>query len=98
MSLVPRQYQSGQSDRQGGITKQGHRQLRRMLVEVRWLALRYNPWLRAVYERICGHSRSRRKIAIVAVARKLLVIAWVMLRDQTVWHPAGLLAACCEAT
>ena len=71
----------------GGISKQGHRMLRRMLVEVSWLALRYNPHFRAVYERICRGSRSRRKIAIVAVARKLLITAWAMLRDGSRWRP-----------
>jgi transposase len=87
VGLTPRQYQSGEMDRSGGISKQGHRELRRMLVEVSWLALRYNAPLRAVYERICRGSPSRRKIAIVAVARKLLVMAWAMLRDGTVWRP-----------
>lgn len=86
VGLTPRQYQSGQMDRSGGISKQEHRQLRRMLVEVSWLALRYNPMLRVVYERICRGSPSRKKIAIVAVARKLLVIAWAMLRDGTRWQ------------
>lgn len=86
VGLTPRQYQSGQMDHSGGISKQGHRQLRRMLVEVSWLALRYNAHLRGVYERICRGSRSRRKIAIVAVARKLLTIAWAMLRDGTQWR------------
>jgi len=84
--LVPRQYQSGAMNRQGTISKQGHRQLRRMLVEVSWLALRYNAPLRRHYERLCRGSKSRRKIAIVAVARKLLTIAWAMLRDGTVWR------------
>ncbi len=87
LGLVPRQYQSGSMDRQGGISKQGHRQLRKMLVEVSWLALRYNPHLRRYYERICRGSRTRRKIAIVAVARKLAIIAWAMLRDETNWNP-----------
>jgi len=87
VGLTPRQYQSGQMDRSGRISKQGHRQLRRMLVEVGWLALRYNPPLRAVYHRVCGSSRTRRKIAIVAVARKLLTWAWAMLRDGTEWNP-----------
>jgi transposase len=90
VGLTPRQYQSGQMDRSGGISKQGHRQLRRMLVEVSWLALRYNPPLRAVYERLCRGSPSRRKIAIVAVARKLLIIAWAMLRDGTTWRPRAI--------
>jgi len=84
--LTPRQYQSGQMDRSGHISKQGHRQLRRMLVEVSWLALRYNEPLRRVYERICGGRRSRRKVAIVAVARKLLIWAWALLRDGSRWR------------
>jgi transposase len=86
VGLVPRQYQSGQTNRQGHISKQGHRQLRQLLVEVSWLALRYNRDLAGVYERICGGSRSRRKVAIVAVARKLLIIAWAMLRDGSCWR------------
>jgi transposase len=90
VGLTPRQYQSGQTDRSGGISKQGHRQLRRILVEVSWLALRYNATLRGVYERICRGSPSRKKIAIVAVARKLLVIAWAMLRDGTAWRPRAI--------
>lgn len=87
VGLVPRQYQSGRMDRTGRISKQGHRQLRKLLVEVSWLALRYNPYLRQVYQRVCRGSRSRRKIAIVAVARKLLIAAWAMLRDGTCWSP-----------
>lgn len=92
VGLVPRQYQSGQMDRSGHISKQGHRELRSLLVEVSWLALRYNPHLRSVFERICRGTRSRRKIAIVAVARKLLIIAWAMLRDGTTWQPRCLAA------
>ena len=87
VGLVPRQYQSGQMDRQGRISKQGHRRLRSLLVEVSWLALRYNPQLREIYQRLCRGTPSRRKIAIVAVARRLLVIAWAMLRDRTDWAP-----------
>jgi transposase len=90
VGLTPRQIQSGQMDRSGGISKQGHRQLRRMLVEVSWLALRYNPYLRSIFLRVCRGSPSRRKIAIVAVARKLLIIAWAMLRDGTAWRPRAI--------
>jgi transposase len=93
VGLTPRQYQSGQTDRSGGISKQGHRQLRRMLIEASWLALRYNPPLRAVYERLCRGSVSRRKIAIVGLARRLLIIAWAMLRDGTTWRAPRLAAA-----
>ena len=36
--------------------------------------------------RIAAGGRSRRKIAIVAVARRMLVIAWAMMRDGTEWR------------
>ena len=61
--------------------------MRQMLVEVSWLALRYNPHLREVYQRVHRGHKSRKKIAIVAVARKLLTYCWAMLRDGTTWSP-----------
>ena len=79
--LVPRQYQSGQTDRRGRITKCGNRLLRTLLVECAWCSLRYNPWARATYERIHGGKQVRRKKAAIALARKILVMAWAMLRD-----------------
>ncbi len=93
VGLTPRQFQSGQMNRQGRISKQGHRELRAMLVEVSWLGLRYNPWMRAVYERVRRGSKSRKKVAIVAVARRLLIWCWAMLRDGTAWRPRAVEAA-----
>jgi transposase len=90
VGLVPRQFESGQMSRQGRITKQGSGLARRMLVEAGWVAVRYNPHLRAVYERVRRGSKGRRKIAIVAVARRLLVTAWAMLRDEQDWRPMKL--------
>jgi transposase len=87
LGLVPRQFQSGLSDRHGRITGHGNRLARSLLVEVAWLGLRWNGRLRAIYERIHRGSRTRRKVAIVAVARRLAVIAWAMLRDGSTWRP-----------
>jgi transposase len=84
--LTPRQYQSGGTDRQGRISKHGHRLLRALLVEVSWAALRWNEWARDTYQRVCRGSKTRKKIAIVAVARKLLVICWAMLRGGQPWQ------------
>lgn len=83
--LTPRQYQSGQQDRQGRISGAGNGLLRALLVEVAWLGQQYNPWLKGIFEKTCRGSKARRKIAIVAVARRLLVVAWAMLRDQQPW-------------
>lgn len=86
VGLTPRRYQSGQSDRQGRISRMGNTRLRSLLVEVAWLGLRYNSWMRQVYEAVRRGSAARKKIAIVAVARRLLVVCWAMLRDGTTWR------------
>jgi transposase len=90
--MVPRRYQSGEMDRQGRIHKRGPRQLRSALVEAAWLMLRYNPWAKSVYDRLTGGQKTRKKKAIVAVARKLLVRCWVMLLRKEPWHPEPLIA------
>ena len=83
--LAPRQYQSGQTERQGRISGQGNKLLRNLLVEVCWMSLRYNSWARDTYHRLLRASPSRKKIAITALARKLVVRCWVMLRDEQDW-------------
>jgi transposase len=98
--MVPRRYQSGEMDRHGRIHKRGPRQLRSALVEAAWLMLRYNPWARSVYDRLTSGQKTRKKKAIVAVARKLLVRCWVMLLRKEPWNketmigqPAGIAVA-----
>lgn len=86
--LTPRKIQSGQMDRQGRISKRGHDLLRSLLVEVSWLGRRRNGWMQRVYERALRGSPARKKIAIVALARRLLVVCWAMLRDKTPWRDA----------
>jgi transposase len=85
VGLTPRQYQSGSMDRQGRISSQGHKDLRKLLVEVSWLGLRHNRRMREIYERVRRGSKVRKKIAIVAVARRLLIWCWAMLRDDQPW-------------
>jgi transposase len=84
--LVPRQHQSGEMDRRGRITKRGPALLRKLLVECAWCMLRYNAWARGVYLRLTGGGQRRKKQAIVALARKILVRCWAMLRDQQPWR------------
>jgi transposase len=84
--FVPRQYQSTDTDHRGRITKRGPKTLRKLLVECAWVMLRYNPWARAIYQRLSHGGKTRKKQAIVALARKLLVRCWAMLRDGTVWR------------
>jgi transposase len=90
--LVPRQHQSGEDDRRGRITKRGPAVLRKLLVQCAWAALRYNPWAAAVYKRL-SRGQARKKQAIIAVARKLLVRCWAMLRDSVPWRAEPVPAA-----
>jgi transposase len=84
--LVPRQFQSGEDDRRGRITRRGPAVLRKLLVQCAWAMLRYNRWARAVFERL-SRGKAWRKPAVVALARKVLVRCWAMLRDNQPWRP-----------
>lgn len=84
--LVPRQYQSGETDRRGRITRRGPRLLRKMLVEAAWVMLRYNTWAQQIVARISKGQRTRKRQALVALARKLLVRCWAILRDGVPWR------------
>jgi transposase len=84
--LVPRQFQSGEQDRRGRITRRGPSLLRKLLVQCAWGLLRYNAWGRAVYQRLTHGGKTHKKQAIVALARKLLVRCWAMLRDKSKWR------------
>jgi len=88
--LTPRRWQSGESDRQGHISHAGNGLLRQMLVEIAWLGVRRKTWMTEVYEQVRRGSDKRKKIAIVAVARRLLVKLWAMLRDGAEWKEPAL--------
>lgn len=87
VGLVPRQYQSGTTDRRGRITKRGPRLLRTLLVECAWCSLQYNEWARETYDRIHCGTQARKKKAAIALARKILIVAWAMLRDESDYEP-----------
>jgi transposase len=61
------------------------------LVECAWASLRYNPWAKSVYDRICGKQKTRKKKAAIALARKIAVLAWALLRDEKDWNPKQML-------
>ena len=65
--------------------------MRGMLIEVAWMVYRHNAWARRFVQNVSRGMKQRKKIAIVALARKLLVKLWAMLRDGSGWidpdHP-----------
>ena len=86
VGLVPKQMESGTMKRIGRITRQGSSLLRGMLVEVAWMVWRHNDWAKSFVARISRGMKLRKKIAIVALARKLLVILWAMLKNNQPWR------------
>jgi transposase len=91
--LVPSVRQSGETNRHGHITRQGSKYLRSVLVQSAHVATKCNTPraepLRALYQRIRG-SRGRRKIALTAVARHLLRVAFYVWRDGAKYDPNKL--------
>jgi transposase len=83
--VTPRLDESGDSRRLGHISKKGPSVVRWVLVESSWKVIRYSPAIREFYERVRAGQKSRKKIAIVAVARKLLSIMRAMLLTGTVF-------------
>ena len=51
----------------------------------------YNPWAKHVYDRIQGKQKTRKKKAAIALARKIAVLAWALLRDGKDWDPKQML-------
>jgi transposase len=77
--LTPTPYQSGDTDREQGISKAGNKHVRGLIVELAWLWLRWQPGsdLSRWYARRFGAGgRRARKVGIVALARKLLIALW----------------------
>jgi transposase len=93
LGLDPRVRQSGErAARTGHISRQGQGHARGLLIEAAHSAVRTPGPLRAFHDRI--RSRRSRQIALVAVARKLAVLAWHLLSDDTDyrWASAILVA------
>jgi len=76
--LTPKLDESGLTRRLGHISKQGPSVVRWLIVESSWRVIKKSPAFRAFYERVMCGQKNRKKIATVAVARKLLSIMRAM--------------------
>jgi transposase len=96
IGLVPKQQSTGGKDKLGGITKQGNRYLRWLLVTGAMAVIRYaqkhgtlkRPWL--------GRLMDRRptKVAAVALANKIARMAWaIIVHGERYREPGSVLAA-----
>jgi len=77
--LTPTPFCSGTTEREQGISKAGNRRIRAVMVELAWSWLRYQPGSKLTeyfQTKFGAQGKRRRRIGIVAVARKLLVALW----------------------
>jgi transposase len=84
--LGGRVHDSGQTHRQGAITKQGRKDLRWVLVEAAWVAVDKSEHWKREFERLT--QRMDKNTAIVAIAHKLLIVAWHVLTERAADHHA----------
>jgi len=84
VGLIPREHSSGGKQRLGGISKQGNRFMRQLLVEAVQTTNRLDEGFRKQYQARCHHKP--KGVAKVAAARKLAVRLYWMLR-QNVGYP-----------
>lgn len=82
VGLTPTPYASDGSHREQGVSKAGNRHVRRVLIQISWAWLRYQPhsalsrWFQARF----GHGMGRmRRVGIVALARRLFIALWRFL-------------------
>ncbi len=75
--LVPRHRDSDAKRWSGRITRRGSAHLRGMLIEAAWMAAPRVPVYRAMFDRIA--FKKNKKTAVVAVARRMLEDAWMLL-------------------
>ena len=91
---MPRQNSSGGKERLGGISKQGDRYLRRLLIVGALAVLRHaraypdkHPWLMQLL------ARRPAKVAAVALANKMARIAWAVLARGEIYRAPQIAAA-----
>jgi len=79
--LTPKIVQSGTSINKSSLSKLGHKRLRKSLYMPALVAVRHNPTLKAVYERLVNNGKPK-KVALIAVMRKLLILSYGVLKSE----------------
>jgi transposase len=86
IGLVPGEYSSSERQRRTGITKAGASKLRWALVQASWSARRSRPNDPMVLWSHQVEQRRGKRVAMVALARKMAGILYALWRDGTVYR------------
>jgi transposase len=95
LGLVPREYSSGEQQRRGRIVPSAHPRVQTLLVQAAWCIWRStNPETHALrhWARVIGQRRGKR-VAAVALARRIARILFAMWRDQTTYTASRIRTA-----
>ena len=77
--MVPSEWSTGESQRRGSITKVGVSAIRRIIIEMVWRIIQFQPQYPPVQkwqEALQGTNRTLKKKAVVAIGRQLMVDLW----------------------
>jgi transposase len=81
VGLTPTSHESGQQkDRKGHISRQGPPRLRKVLCQASWVHIRHDVQARRLYQELVLRNPKKKKIALVAVMRRLAVRLWHRMR------------------
>ncbi len=72
-------YDSGESEKEQGISKAGNGRVRKLMVQLAWCWLQHQPrskLSRWFFRRFSQGGKRMRRVGIVALARKLLIALW----------------------
>jgi len=86
LGLVPSSHDSGPRVCKGHITHQGPWRVRRVLCQCAWSRLRTDPAEKAAYARLTERNPKHKKIAVVALMRRLAVLLWHLGRQAQKAH------------
>jgi transposase len=92
--LVPREHSTGKNQRLGSITKVGSPRVRTLIIEMVWRVVLFQPNYPPVVqwrEVLGGSNKVRKKKAVVAVARRLLIDIWKMRTGRTTAQELSLI-------
>ena len=89
LGFAPTPYDSGESQREQGISRAGNARLQAVSIQLAWNWVRWQPQsaLTQWYQTNFGKGKRARRIGIVAVARKLVIALWRYVTQGVV--PAG---------
>jgi transposase len=82
VGLTPTSHESGQQqDHKGHISRQGPPRLRKILCQASWVHIQHDPRAKRFYQQLVSRNPKKKKIAVVAVMRRLAVRLWHRMRQ-----------------